>query len=79
MRKTGKLAKVPRGLMPLSAVVAGGLSVVIGAIYAFTAYEKGVKLGASVAVSEPAFGVFAAILFAGLLVAGGMLTLKRER
>jgi hypothetical protein len=79
LRKSGKLPGIPRSLMPLSAVGAGGLSLLIGAIYAFTAYEKGVKVGKAVVISEPAFGVFCAILCAGGLIVGGMLTLKREK
>ena len=79
LRKTGKLASIPRSLMPISAVAAGGLSALICVIFAFTSYERGVKDGKEGVLSEPAFGVFLALGCAALLVVGGMLTLKREK
>lgn len=78
-RRAGKLAFVPRGRMPLAALGAGGLAALVCVIDAFTSYEKGVKAGRAVLVSEPSFGVFLAVVCAAGIVLGAILTLKRER
>ena len=79
LRKSGKLASIPRNLFPLTAVGAGGLSLIIAVIYSFTAFEKGVRAGKETMIAEPGFGaVLAALCGAGMIV-GGMLTLKREK
>lgn len=78
-RRAGKLPAVPREKMPLATIGLGGLAALICVVDAFTSYEKGVKAGRAVLVSEPSFGVFLALVCAAGVVLGGILTLKRER
>lgn len=78
-RKTGKAPALSRDKFPLGAIGAGALSALFCLVAVVGSYEKSVKGGKEVTLSEPAFGVAMAILFAAGIVVGGVLTLKREK
>ncbi|MGC4113359.1 MAG: hypothetical protein QM765_01530 [Myxococcales bacterium] len=78
-RKSDVLPAVPRNKFPFGAIGAGGLSALIALIFVATSFEKGVKAGRTVTLSEPSFGVFLAIISAAGIVVGGLLTHKREK
>ncbi len=78
-RKVGKVPSLPRGRFPLAAIAAGGLSALFCIVAGITSYERGVVAGKTTVVSEPAFGVFLALIAAAGIVVGGVLTQKREK
>ena len=78
-RKSLKIPAIPPNKFPLGAVGAGGIAALIALVFVVTSFEKGVKAGRAVTLSEPSFGVFLAIISAAGIVVGGLLTLKREK
>jgi hypothetical protein len=58
---------------------AGALAALIAIVFVATSFEKGMRAGREVSLSEPSFGVFLAIISAAGVVVGGLLTLKREK
>ncbi|HEY3452821.1 MAG TPA: hypothetical protein VGK67_41135 [Myxococcales bacterium] len=78
-RKSVKISAIPPNKFPLGTIGAGGLAALVALIFVVTSFEKGVRAGRTVTLSEPSFGVFLAIISAAGIVVGGLLTLKREK
>lgn len=78
-RRAGKQRPLSGAQWPLLAIACGGAAVAVSAVAIVTSYERTIQFGAKMTTAWPAFGAYGAVLCAGGVLLGGLLTLMQVR